>query len=879
MKIAIQILVLVIAFPYVGAALSCPTNCTAEACHNPANCTGSMVLDECKCCKRCAKREGETCGGKFNIHGPCDEGLNCVVTKKLSNTGICQRAPEEDLCKKKKCGFRQQCTTDKQGKAVCICPRNCRESKGRPVCGYKNGKQYKNPCELYRHECRTGKEIGRFNGPCKRCFHHGKPYRLGEARRGHAPCEKCVCYHGDWKCNTKKHCQDRIDFCTVFNDPKGGLISTCPPGYWCKVQIPSIPEQNIPGVGRCVPTKSDGDGVMNPCDLPLQVGPCRASISKWYYNKSRRKCMKFIFGGCGANANNFPTKSSCRIKCMRRRGQLVKSTASTKPTKPTTTIKTTTQPKTTEGSRNMTAMCNLPPAPGPCRAAMPQWFYNPKKQRCMRFIFGGCGGNENNFDTKDECKKACMRNKGTKPSSLTESSTRMSSDSESTTRTSPTSQITEPSTNTTQNNTIPTSTTPTNPTTRGPTTKRGTPQSTPETKLFSCPCSECPVTTGEETCETHYGCFTSQIQHTDGSQTVKYGCLENEEHYTIVCNVRSPDEKQPKMLLECCKGHMCNQPEVRGRTDVRQSLPKTSTTPTQATVVKKKVSSEIPRCFDAHSSKFYGENEEWKPNDCTVCACHGGQPECVATVCRHPNCVDPIRVKGQCCPVCAAKGNTTEDSQDMIKALAQSELTTVLVSIKKDKDKRFCEDMNSGELYMVGQNWKVDDCTTCYCQRDGKIACAVQMCNGYPGCPNPVKEKGHCCPVCPEEPEEELVSSENEVINSPHSCLDSVTRDHYRLGEMWQQDDCTACTCRTGRKSHCRKSMCKTPTCAKTIHLKGRCCPACEKDAKSGCVFEGQKYLPGEYKVLADHCTLCECKNLEWHCSTRKCRKNLNRGG
>lgn len=63
---------------------------------------------------------------------------------------------------------------------------------------------------------------------------------------------------------------------------------------------------------------------------------------------------------------------------------------------------------------------------------------------------------------------------------------------------------------------------------------------------------------------------------------------------------------------------------------------------------------------------------------------------------------------------------------------------------------------------MVGQNWKVDDCTTCYCQRDGKIACAVQMCNGYPGCPNPVKEKGHCCPVCPEEPEEDLVSSENE---------------------------------------------------------------------------------------------------------------------
>lgn len=60
----------------------------------------------------------------------------------------------------------------------------------------------------------------------------------------------------------------------------------------------------------------------------------------------------------------------------------------------------------------MTAICHLPPAPGPCRAAMPQWYYNPKKQRCSRFIYGGCGGNDNNFDSKDECKAACMRNKG-----------------------------------------------------------------------------------------------------------------------------------------------------------------------------------------------------------------------------------------------------------------------------------------------------------------------------------------------------------------------------------------------------------------------------------------------------------------------------------
>lgn len=64
----------------------------------------------------------------------------------------------------------------------------------------------------------------------------------------------------------------------------------------------------------------------------------------------------------------------------------------------------------------MTRICSLPPAPGPCRAAMPQWYYNHKKRRCARFIYGGCGGNDNNFNTKDECKAACLQGKNRWPS-------------------------------------------------------------------------------------------------------------------------------------------------------------------------------------------------------------------------------------------------------------------------------------------------------------------------------------------------------------------------------------------------------------------------------------------------------------------------------
>ena len=72
-----------------------------------------------------------------------------------------------DACQYKKCGFRQICTMNRYDEPQCVCPRQCKNSKGKPVCGYKNGKQYNNDCELYRHECKDGAEIGLMQGPCK----------------------------------------------------------------------------------------------------------------------------------------------------------------------------------------------------------------------------------------------------------------------------------------------------------------------------------------------------------------------------------------------------------------------------------------------------------------------------------------------------------------------------------------------------------------------------------------------------------------------------------------------------------------------------------------------------------------------------------------
>lgn len=53
-----------------------------------------------------------------------------------------------------------------------------------------------------------------------------------------------------------------------------------------------------------------------PCTEPKLIGRCRAAIERYYYNQEKSECEMFLFGGCGANDNNFKDKESCENKCV-----------------------------------------------------------------------------------------------------------------------------------------------------------------------------------------------------------------------------------------------------------------------------------------------------------------------------------------------------------------------------------------------------------------------------------------------------------------------------------------------------------------------------------------------------------------------------------
>ncbi len=57
----------------------------------------------------------------------------------------------------------------------------------------------------------------------------------------------------------------------------------------------------------------------------------------------------------------------------------------------------------------LAAVCTLEAETGPCRASMPRWHFDMSQRKCVRFIYGGCAGNRNNFDSEEYCMAVCKR--------------------------------------------------------------------------------------------------------------------------------------------------------------------------------------------------------------------------------------------------------------------------------------------------------------------------------------------------------------------------------------------------------------------------------------------------------------------------------------
>lgn len=173
--------------------------------------------------------------------------------------------------------------------------------------------------------------------------------------------------------------------------------------------------------------------VIDVCQLPQEIGPCKSQVHAYFYNGNTGACETFWYGGCLGNGNRFETEIECQSKCVPNWTLPIATETTANPPavvvenqEPMTTLATNQQSNLTGKKDLMTFVielayplrnfllsavivdpCVLPADIGPCRASAPRFHYNAAAGECQLFNYGGCRGNLNNFETIEQCQVQC----------------------------------------------------------------------------------------------------------------------------------------------------------------------------------------------------------------------------------------------------------------------------------------------------------------------------------------------------------------------------------------------------------------------------------------------------------------------------------------
>ena len=121
---------------------------------------------------------------------------------------------------------------------------------------------------------------------------------------------------------------------------------------------------------------------------PTNIGnerECRmATDDDYYYDESTQRCNNYPWSECmpRGRGQGFTSRNECERTCAIHHSVQSRS--------------------------NYADPCMQPKEKGTCRASFKRFHFNVDSGMCEEFLYGGCAGNANNFETKRDCEVMCM---------------------------------------------------------------------------------------------------------------------------------------------------------------------------------------------------------------------------------------------------------------------------------------------------------------------------------------------------------------------------------------------------------------------------------------------------------------------------------------